>query len=68
MKKKNLLPNKKDRIKKEKKKIKSEILLDTMIQIKIDPNEIDTVKENLERGYDEEKKMHFYKVFFNEEL
>ena len=55
-------------LKKEKKKIKSEILLDTMIQIKIDPNEIDTVKENLERGYDEEKKMHFYKVFFNEEL
>lgn len=55
-------------LKKEKKKIKSEILLDTMIQIKIDPNEIDTVKENLERGYDEEKKMHFYKVYFNEEL
>ena len=54
-------------LKKEKKKIKSEISLDTMIQIKIDPNEIDTVKENMERGYDEEKKMHFYKVYFNEE-
>lgn len=55
-------------LKKEKKKIKSEILLDTKIQIKIDANEIDTVKENIERGYDEEKKMHYYKVFFNEEL
>ncbi|MEN8929096.1 MAG: nucleoid-associated protein [Flavobacteriales bacterium] len=55
-------------LKKEKKKIKSEILLDTMIQIKIDANEIDTVKENIERGYDEEKRMHYYKVYFNEEL
>ena len=55
-------------LKKEKKKIKSEILLDTRIQIKIDVDEIDTVKDNMERGYDEEKKMHFYKVYFNEEL
>jgi hypothetical protein len=54
--------------KKEKKKIKTEISLDTMIQIKIDSNETDTVKENLERGYDEEKKMHYYKVYFNEEI
>ena len=53
---------------KEKKKIKSEILLDTRIQIKIDVDEIDTVKDNVERGYDDEKKMHFYKVYFNEEL
>ncbi len=55
-------------LKKEKKKIKSEILLDTRIQIKIDVDEIDTVKDNVERGYDDEKKMHFYKVYFNEEL
>ncbi len=55
-------------LKKEKKKIKSEISLDTKIQIKIDADEIDTVKENIERGYDEEKKMHYYKVYFNEEL
>lgn len=54
--------------KKEKRKIKTEISLDTMIQIKIDSNETDTVKENLERGYDEEKKMHYYKVYFNEEI
>jgi len=55
-------------LKKEKKKIKSEISLDTRIQIKIDVDEIDTVKENIERGFDDEKKMHFYKVYFNEEL
>lgn len=55
-------------LKKEKKKIKSEISLDTKIQIKIDADEIDTVKENIERGYDEEKRMHFYKVYFNEEM
>ena len=55
-------------LRKEKKKIKSEISLDTRIQIKIDVEEIDTVKDNMERGYDDEKKMHFYKVFFNEEL
>lgn len=54
--------------KKVKKKIKSEINLDTKIQIKIDSNEIDTVKENLEKGFDEEKKMHYYKVYFNEEV
>lgn len=54
--------------KKEKKKIKTEISLDTKIQIKIDSNEIDTVKENLEKGFDEEKRMHFYKVYFNEEI
>ena len=55
-------------LKKEKKKIKSEISLDTKILIKIDADEIDTVKENIERGYDEEKRMHYYKVYFNEEM
>jgi len=55
-------------LKKEKKKIKTQISLDTKIKITIDSNEIDTVKENLERGFDDEKKMHFYKVYFNEEI
>lgn len=55
-------------LKKEKKKIKTEISLDTKIKINIDSNETDTVKENLERGYDEEKKMYYYKVYFNEEV
>ena len=54
-------------LKKEKKKIKSQINLDTKIQIKLDISEGDSLKENIEKGFDEERKMHFYKVFFNEE-
>ncbi|GAA4269409.1 nucleoid-associated protein [Hyunsoonleella aestuarii] len=52
---------------KEKRKIKTEIKLDTNIQIKLDIDAPDSSEEYLERGYDEEKKMHYYKVFFNAE-
>ncbi|MCL5129000.1 MULTISPECIES: nucleoid-associated protein [unclassified Algibacter] len=52
---------------KEKRKIKTDIKLDTNIQIKLDIDAPDASEEYLERGYDEEKKMHYYKVFFNEE-
>jgi hypothetical protein len=52
---------------KEKKKIKTDIKLDTNIQIKLDIDAPDASAEYLERGYDDEKKMHFYKVFFNVE-
>ena len=51
-------------VKKEKKKFKTEIKLDTNIQIKLDIDAPEAASEYLERGYDEEKKMHFYKVFF----
>lgn len=54
-------------LKKEKRKIKSQINLDTKIQIKLDISEGDTVKENIEKGFDEERKMHYYKVYYNEE-
>jgi len=54
-------------LKKQKQKIKTEIKLDTNIQIKIDVDAPDASIEYLEKGYDEEKKMKFYKVFFNEE-
>ena len=54
-------------LKKQKQKIKTEIKLDTHIQIKLDIDSPDAANEHLERGYDEEKKMHYYKVFFNEE-
>ncbi len=54
-------------LKKEKRKIKSQINLDTKIQIKMDISEGDSLKENIEKGFDEERKMHYYKVFFNEE-
>lgn len=52
---------------KEKKKIKTDIKLDTNIQIKLDIDAPEAASEFLERGYDDEKKMHFYKVFFNVE-
>ncbi|AUP78622.1 nucleoid-associated protein [Flavivirga eckloniae] len=52
---------------KEKKKIKTDIKLDTNIQIKLDIDAPDASAEYLERGYDDEKKMHYYKVFFNAE-
>lgn len=54
-------------LKKEKGKFKAEIKLDTNIQIKIDIDSPDAASEYLELGYDEEKKMKYYKVFFNEE-
>lgn len=54
-------------VKKQKQKIKTEIKLDTNIQIKLDIDAPEASSEYLERGYDAEKKMHFYKVFFNVE-
>lgn len=54
-------------LKKEKRKIKSQINLDTKIQIKLDISDGDSVKENIEKGFDEEKKMYYYKVYYNVE-
>ncbi|WP_369048892.1 nucleoid-associated protein [Tenacibaculum sp. UWU-22] len=54
-------------LKKEKSKFKTEIKLDTHIQIKIDVDAPDAASEHLEKGYDETKKMKYYKVYFNEE-
>jgi len=54
-------------VKKQKQKIKTEIKLDTNIQIRLDIDAPEASSEYLERGYDAEKKMHFYKVFFNVE-
>lgn len=51
-----------------KRKIKNTIKLDTNIQIKLDYNNPEASNYYIEKGYDEEKGMHFYKVFFNEEL
>lgn len=55
-------------LKKEKRKIKSQINLDTNIQIKLDISEGDSVKDNIEKGFDKERKMHYYKVYYNEEM
>jgi len=54
-------------VNKEKKKIKTDIKLDTNIQIKLDIDAPEAASEYLERGYDEDKKMHFYKAYFNAE-
>ncbi|PKQ45339.1 nucleoid-associated protein [Confluentibacter flavum] len=54
-------------VNKEKKKIKTDIKLDTNIQIKLDIDAPEASSEYLERGYDEDKKMHYYKVYFNVE-
>jgi hypothetical protein len=54
-------------LKKQKQKIKTEIKLDTNIQIKLDVDAPYASAEYLERGYDDEKKMYYYKVFFNAE-
>lgn len=54
-------------VKKQKQKLKSEIKLDTNIQIKLDIDALEASTEYLERGFDEDKKMHYYKVYFNAE-
>ncbi len=48
------------------KKIKSIIKLDTGITVNIDLLNTDS-KDEIERGYDEERKMFYYKVYFNTE-
>ena len=54
-------------LKKEKSKLKTEIKLDTHINIKLDVDAPDAASEYIERGYDDEKKMKYYKIYFNEE-
>ena len=54
-------------VKKQKQKWRTEIRLDTNIQIRLDVDAPEASSEFLELGYDEEKKMRFYKVYFNEE-
>lgn len=47
-----------------KRKLRSLIKLDTNIDIKLNS---ESTEQFIERGYDEERKMFFYKVYFNEE-
>ena len=55
-------------IKTAKKKINPNIKLDTGVQIKLNMAEPEASKEFVEKGFDEAKGMHFYKVYFNEEV
>ncbi|RMG80803.1 MAG: nucleoid-associated protein [Bacteroidetes bacterium] len=54
-------------LKSAKRKIKNTIKLDTNIQIKLDLNDPENSARYIEKGFDEEKGMYFYKVYFNEE-
>ena len=51
-----------------KRKFKNRIKLDTNIQIQLDINNPESSNRFIEKGYDEARGMHFYKVYFNEEL
>ena len=54
-------------LKKKKKQLKTEITLDTNIQIKLDIDAPEASTEYIEKGYDEARKMKYYKVYYNEE-
>jgi len=54
-------------IHKEKNKIKNVIKLDTKLELKVLLDKENGTK-NLEKGFDEEKGMFFYKIYFNEEI
>lgn len=54
-------------VKTAKRKLKGLIKLDTDIEIKVKTATAETDTDFIERGYDEKKGMHFYKVYFNEE-
>ena len=50
-----------------KKEFKSIIKLDTQIEIKLTGRNIAEAADYMERGFDEQRQMYFYKVYFNEE-
>jgi hypothetical protein len=54
-------------IKKEKKKIKNIIKLDTKLELKVLLDKENGAK-NIEKGFDENKGMSYYKIYFNEEI
>jgi len=54
-------------VKKEKKKIKNVIKLDAKLELKILLNK-ENGTENIEKGFDTERGMSYYKIYFNEEI
>lgn len=55
-------------LKKEKKAINKTIKLDTNIQLKMGFNDPNSMQNFVEQGYDKQKDMFYYKVFYNSEL
>lgn len=51
----------------QKKKIKSQINLDTNIQIKLNFNNPESLERFVEKGFDADRNMSYYKVYFNKE-
>jgi hypothetical protein len=55
-------------VKNMKKKFKNFIKLDTDVEIKLNAtNHTDRSDKFVERGFDEERQMHYYKIYFNQE-
>ncbi|WNJ18486.1 nucleoid-associated protein [Pontibacter sp. G13] len=52
----------------QKKNFKSIIKLDTPLEIRIDPKRLEDTEQYLERCYDEQRDMFYYRVYFNEEM
>jgi hypothetical protein len=48
--------------------IKNLIRLDTNMEIKLNFNDPESANRFIEKGYDEQKEMYYYKVYFNEEI
>lgn len=55
------------RVAKISKKIKNIVKLDTGVELKINKSNKSSI-ESLEKGFDADRNMHFYKVYFNEEI
>jgi hypothetical protein len=53
-------------VKSMKRKMRSNIKLDTGVDIQVKPG-LEDAARHIERGFDDEKGMHFYKVYFNNE-
>jgi len=56
-----------DVVKQEKRKVKNIINLDTNIQIKLDFNDPSSGEKFIVKGYDEDRGMYYYTVYFNHE-
>lgn len=62
------IPISKPVLRQQKRAIKNFIKLDTGIQVKLDFKDPESTRQFVEKGFDPDKGMHFYKVYYNEEL
>ncbi len=62
------IPISKPVLREQKRAIKNFIKLDTGIQVKLDFKDPDSTRQFVEKGFDPDKGMHYYKVYYNEEL